>query len=250
MKTVVILGATSAVAIAYMRLLCQSNSQKFVLVGRRQDRLEQVRSDLLARGASVASYCVADELGDPSKIRIIFDQIASKIDAIDEVLLAYGTLGDQLEMQNDLSKVHSIFDVNLVSCAMWCEAFAKFFLRQSHGHLVVIGSVAGDRGRQSNYLYGATKSGLERISEGLAHRFAKEKNIHVTLVKPGFIDTPMTDHIEDKGGALWASPEKIAQIIDRAVKSKRVRVYAPWIWRYILLIVRGLPTFIMHRTKM
>jgi NAD(P)-dependent dehydrogenase (short-subunit alcohol dehydrogenase family) len=113
----------------------------------------------------------------------------------------------------------------------------------------VIGSVAGDRGRQSNYLYGATKGGLERICEGMAHRFAAKKAINVTLVKPGFIDTPMTAHLP-KGGPLWASPEKIADVMTRAVKARRVRVYAPWFWRYILLIVRTLPVPIMHKTRM
>ncbi len=250
MQTLVILGATSAVAIAYARQVAVATKTSFVLVGRNQEHLEEIRTDIVSRGGHESSICIAGDLGQPASVKDLFAQIEEKTDYVDQVLLAYGILGDQKEQQKDIASVQSMFDVNLVSASMWCEAFAAKFEEQTTGHLVVIGSVAGDRGRQSNYIYGATKGALERVAEGMAHRFAPDDDINVTLIKPGFIDTPMTDHIENKGGPLWATPEKIADVMVRAVEKKRVRVYAPWLWRWILLIVRSLPMPIMHKTKM
>lgn len=248
-KTIVILGATSAVAQAYARLRTEQGPVQFILVGRNTQNLAIIRDDLIARGADT-SVDIAGDLGVPDNVPALFDLVKAKADRVDEVVLAYGILGDQDSLQKDMTAVRTLLDVDFVSAAMWAEAFADLFVTQGSGHLVIIGSVAGDRGRQSNYLYGAAKAGLERMAEGMAHRFAGSAAIHVTLVKPGFIDTPMTDHIPGKGGPLWATPDKIAQVMARAVDKKRVRVYAPWFWRGILLIVRSLPVPIMHKTRM
>jgi NAD(P)-dependent dehydrogenase (short-subunit alcohol dehydrogenase family) len=113
--------------------------------------------------------------------------------------------------------------------------------------LVVIGSVAGDRGRASNAVYGAAKAGIGTLVQGLAHRLAGT-GARAVLVKPGFIDTPMTAHLP-KGGPLWAKPEAIAQVIVKAASGAAPVVYAPWFWRFILLIVRLVPAGIFHRTK-
>lgn len=248
-KTLLVLGATSSVAHAYLRLVAaEGRFSRFILVARNHDKLKIVQDDIAARANAKIKAVVAD-LGDPDKIASEFDELLKLSPTIDECLIAYGALGEQDELQSDLKAMRQLLDTNFVSAALWMEALAKQFEAQGLGHLVTIGSVAGDRGRQSNYIYGATKSGLERISEGMAHRFAGQKDIHTTLVKPGFIDTPMTAHIE-KSGPLWATPEQIAKQIDRAVLKKRVRIYTPWFWRFILLIVRTLPIPIFHKTKM
>lgn len=250
-RTYVILGATSAVAIAYARNAAAQEGARFILVGRRQTPLETLLADLVARGADSESTIITGELGAVDAVADLFGNVKDQAGGvIDEVLLAYGVLGEGLSEGLDLSAISQLIEVNFTSAALWCEAFAGLFETQERGQLIVIGSVAGDRGRQSNYLYGATKGALERLCEGLSHRFAPHKEVTATLVKPGFIDTPMTAHIENKGGPLWSSPEKIADIIQRAKTKKRVRVYAPWYWRYILLIVRSLPVPIMHKTKM
>lgn len=249
-KTILILGATSAVAVAFARQACKGNAPQLILAGRNEDRLNEIRMDLVARGASETSSVIVGDLGDPANVAGLYAKIIDDAGVIDDVLLAYGILGDQSAQQADMKTLRSLIDVNLTSAAMWCEAVAATFEAQGHGRLAVIGSVAGDRGRQSNYLYGATKGALERLCEGMAHRFAGNKDITVTIVKPGFIDTPMTDHIEGKGGPLWATPEKVASVIHLAMNKRRVRVYAPWIWRWILLIVRALPVPVMHKTKM
>ena len=248
-RTVLILGATSAVAIAFARRACADGGARMILAGRDQVRMEQILADLKARGADAGSFVLAGDIGDPAAVAGLCDGLESKAGAIDEVLLAYGVLGSQAEQQASAVEIRKLMDVNLVSAAIWCERIAALFERQGHGRLGIIGSVAGDRGRQSNYLYGATKAALERISEGMAHRFAGQKDISVTLVKPGFIDTPMTAHIE-KGGPLWATPDQVAAVTQKAMQKRRVRVYAPWFWRGILLIVRALPVPLMHKTKM
>jgi len=250
-KTLVILGATSAVAIAYARHCIEKDGAiRFILAGRDETKTKTVLADLVGRGADETSSVVIGDLGSPDEVERLAGEILASAPAPDEMLLAYGLLGEQKALQASLPETAKLLETNFVSAAMWAEVFAQCFVEKGAGHIVIIGSVAGDRGRQSNYLYGATKGALERVAEGIAHRFAGSKYINVTLVKPGFIDTPMTDHIEGKGGPLWASPEKIAQVTYKAVRKRRVRVYAPWIWRYILLIVRALPVPVMHRTKM
>ncbi|MEM7328514.1 MAG: SDR family NAD(P)-dependent oxidoreductase [Pseudomonadota bacterium] len=248
-RTLVVLGATSGVAHAYLRLVAEEQRfGRLILVGRNAEKLRLVADDLTARGKSDVET-VTGELGDPEHVEAMFSEVQGRSSRIDECLLAYGVLGDQENLQNNLKDLRALLETNFVSAALWMEAMAGKFEQQSFGHAVIIGSVAGDRGRQSNYLYGATKAGLERICEGMAHRFAASKNIHVTLAKPGFIDTPMTAHIE-KSGPLWATPEQVARRIDHAVKKRRVRIYTPWFWRFILLIVRALPIPVFHKTKM
>ncbi len=248
-RTLVILGAASAVAIAFARQAVEDGGIRVVLAGRSQGRLDEVLADLVARGGDPGSTLLVGDLGNPDAVPRLFAALMAEAGQIDEVLLAYGVLGEQTLQQSDSGALRRLMEVNLVSAAMWCEAVAGVFEQQGHGRLGVLGSVAGDRGRGSNYLYGATKGGLERICEGMAHRFAAWREISVTLIKPGFIDTPMTAHIK-KGGPLWASPEKVAKVARKAMQARRVRVYAPWFWRYILLIVRSLPVPVMHKTKM
>ncbi len=127
-------------------------------------------------------------------------------------------------------------------------AAANHFEQARAGTLVVIGSVAGDRGRQSNYLYGATKAGLAVLVQGLAHRLAP-LGASAVLVKPGFVDTAMTAHIPNKG-ALWSSPEKVAALIRKAADSGRPIAYAPGYWRFIMMVIKSVPAAIFHRTKL
>jgi short-subunit dehydrogenase len=131
---------------------------------------------------------------------------------------------------------------------LWCLAVANQLEFARCGTLVVIGSVAGDRGRQSNYIYGATKAGLGILVEGIAHRLAGSGATAV-LVKPGFVDTAMTAHIEKKG-ALWSSPQKVAAQIRKAAAGSRPVTYVPGYWRLIMSVIRSVPSVIFHRTKL
>lgn len=248
-KTLVVLGATSGIAHAYLRLIATKHPERrIILVARDMDRLDLVRQDIAARRQGDVT-AIAAEIGKPSAITSIMSQIVDAVETIDECLLAYGALGEQTALQKDPATLEALLNTNFVSACLWLEALAAQFESQASGHAVVIGSVAGDRGRQSNYMYGATKAGLERLCEGMAHRFASARDIHVTCIKPGLVDTAMTAHLQPSG-LLWAKPERVASDIYRAVRRKRVRIYTPGFWRLILLIVRTLPVPIFHKTRL
>jgi short-subunit dehydrogenase len=245
-QTILVLGATSAIAIAYCRRLACGGAS-FVLVARRAQRLETIAADLKARGACEAVPIISD-LSDMASCESRFREFCACLGTPDQVLLAYGVLGEQREAEDDPEKIRHIIDVNFTSAALWLQTAAKYLPRDKRRFVVVIGSVAGDRGRRSNYVYGATKAGLAAFTEGLAHRLYGT-GLHVLLVKPGFVDTPMTAHL-NRSGALWAKPEQVAASIDQAVRRSRAVVYAPRFWQAIMTIIRLLPRPIFHRTKL
>jgi NAD(P)-dependent dehydrogenase (short-subunit alcohol dehydrogenase family) len=168
------------------------------------------------------------------------------------VLLAYAVLGDQNRAESTLADAQDILRTDFTSAASWCLVAANELEKQGHGSLVVIGSVAGDRGRASNYVYGAAKGGLSILVQGIAHRLAP-KGARAVVVKPGFVDTPMTAHIGGKG-SLWAKPEAIARIIVGVADPERSApppiVYAPWYWRWIMYVIRFTPSSVFHRTRL
>jgi decaprenylphospho-beta-D-erythro-pentofuranosid-2-ulose 2-reductase len=245
---VVILGALSAVAEETARLYAAEGAA-LVLVGRRSEELDAVAADLKVRGASAVHTSVLD-LGAPTPAAVdkALDEWTKTLGGLDHVILAYGVLGDQRADERDLNKAAAILDVDFRSAALWCLAVANRLEDQKHGSLVVLGSVAGDRGRQSNFLYGATKAGLATLVQGIAHRLAPS-GARAVVLKPGFIDSPMTAHIT-KGGPLWASPKTIAAITRRAADKGGPIQYAPGFWRLILTIIRTVPSPIFHKTKL
>lgn len=245
-KRVIVLGALSAVGEAVCRLYAAEGAS-LLLAGRRQDRLGEVAADLEARGARDVQVAALDlEAASPAQD---FPRLAERLGGVDHVLVAYGTLGDQAEAERDEAAARAILSVNFTSAALWCLAAANVLEAQKSGSLVAIGSVAGDRGRQSNYVYGAAKAGLGVLMQGIAHRLAAA-GAHAVVVKPGFIDTPMTAHIEGRGGPLWAKPDAVARVIRKAANGGAPIVYAPWFWRLILLIIRLAPAPIFHKTKL
>ena len=174
--------------------------------------------------------------------------MAGSIGGMDSLLLFYGTLGDNAAAERDTVEARKILRTNFTSAAEWCLAAADLIEAQSHGSLVVIGSVAGDRGRQSNYIYGAAKGGLALLVQGLAHRLAPRGG-RAVVIKPGFVDTPMTAGIA-KQGPLWAKPAAVAKIIKQAAGKGRPVVYAPGFWRWIMLVIRHVPERMFVRTRL
>ncbi len=245
-KTILVLGATSAIAQAFCRLRAAAGSS-FVLVARNAERLEALRSDLEARGGARA-VAIASDLADMDGCEGRLTQFLAAIGPPDEVLLAYGILGDQAQAQESAEETRRLIDVNFTSAALWLQLCAKHLGREKPCALIVIGSVAGDRGRQSNYVYGAAKAGLDAFAEGMAHR-AHGTPLKVLTVKPGFIDSPMTAHL-DRSGPLWAKPEAVAKAIDAALSKGRRVVYAPWFWWPIMTAVRFAPRVLFYRTKL
>lgn len=245
MKRIVVLGALSEIAEATCRLHAEEGA-RLLLAGRDADRLQSVADDLRVRGADQVTTEALDLVhADPESCLARWD---AALGGIDEVLLAYGVLGEQRNLEKDLAAAAELIDVNFRSAALWCLAATNLFEQRKAGTLAVIGSVAGDRGRQSNALYGATKGGLGILVQGLAHRLAKS-GAKAVLVKPGFVDTAMTAHIPSKG-ALWSSPDKVARLIRQAVKGKAPVVYAPGYWRLIMSVIRNVPPQIFHRTSL
>jgi NAD(P)-dependent dehydrogenase (short-subunit alcohol dehydrogenase family) len=205
-----------------------------------------VAEDLRIRGAGKVATEALDLASANSEALIA--KWSKELDGIDIVLLAYGVLGEQKGLEHDLDAAASLFDTNFRSAALWSMAAANYFEAARSGSLIVIGSVAGDRGRQSNYLYGATKGGLGILVQGIAHRLAKS-GARAVLIKPGFVDTAMTAHIPNKG-ALWASPQKVAKLIHKSAPGRKPIVYAPGYWRLIMTIIASVPSVIFHKTKL
>jgi decaprenylphospho-beta-D-erythro-pentofuranosid-2-ulose 2-reductase len=247
-KRVIVLGALSAIGEATARRFAAEGA-RLVLAGRNGERLRQVANDLAARGAADARVWPIDLVACADVAGELAAMAASLDGPVDAVLLFFGVLGDQALAERDPAEASRIIDTNFTAAAAWCLATAALLERQNAGVLVAVTSVAGDRGRRSNYVYGASKAGLSVLVEGIAHRLAGT-GAHAVVVKPGFVDTPMTAHLR-RGGPLWARPEAIARSIKSAVERPgRPVIYTPWFWRFIMLVVRNVPAFIFHKTRL
>lgn len=244
-ERVIVFGATSAIAQAVARTLATRGAHLH-LVGRDATKLEAVRSDLLARGAAAATVAVAD-LDDPALHASLVEGAWAALGEPDAALLAQGMLPDQAACEADPALAHAATVANFLAPASLLAELANRFQAQGHGTLVAIGSVAGDRGRKTNYVYGAAKGGLATFLQGLRGRLHAH-GVQVLTVKPGFVDTPMTAHLP-KGGPLWASAERVGDGIVRAMERGASEVYVPGFWRLILLVLRHLPEAIFIRLK-
>lgn len=245
-RIVLVLGATSAIATAYCRLRAESGAS-LVLVARNAAHLDAIADDLRARGV-VRVVAIISDLAEMTNCQERLAGFCQVVGMPDEILIAYGQLDNRESGEMEVDEVRQLIDVNFTSAALWLQAAAKLLSGNTSRTLIVIGSVAGDRGRRSNYVYGAAKAAIDTFAEGLAHRL-HGSNLHVLTVKPGFVDTPMTAHL-DRSGLLWAQPEQIAASIDKAVRRRRRELYAPWFWRPIMLIIRAVPRRIFYRTKL
>jgi short-subunit dehydrogenase len=244
-RRIAILGAASAIAEATARIWA-ARGARLVLVGRNTERLGAIAADLKARGALQADIVVADcAVVDPT---LELTRILGNLGGLDIVVLAYGVLGDQTQLERDAAATADILRTNFTSAAAWCQAAALVLERQRAGALLVIGSVAGDRGRRSNYVYGASKAGLAVLVQGIAHRLARS-GARAVLIKPGFVDTPMAAGVARKG-SLWASAETVARAIVVSADRGGPVVYVPGFWRAIMFVVRNVPSAIFHRTSL
>ncbi len=243
---VLILGALSAIAIATARIYAKEGAA-LMLVARNSARLDALAADLRARGAASAETAAMDLEAEAMNAPAHMADWKRRLGGLDHVHLVYGYLGTQEQATASAAELARITASNYASAVQWCEAAANIFREQKSGSLVAVSSVAGDRGRQSNYAYGAAKGGLALYVQGLAHSLAPI-GARAVAVKPGFVDTPMTDGLK-KGGPLWASPEQVGRIMRRAADRGGPIQYAPGKWRLIMMIIRSVPSFIFHKTK-
>ena len=247
-KRIVIVGATSSIATHCARLWAQGHLIDLTLIGRDRERLERLQTDLYARALTDSTIqIVITDLMDADAIQSTTDRIAEEGN-IDVALIAHGSLGDQTECQRDLKKNKYELEVNAISPVLYAEAFAKHMGRLNHGTLAVIGSVAGDRGRRSNYIYGAAKGMVTRYVQGLQHRFAgiTGNRVKVVLIKPGPTDTPMTAQFKAKGMKL-ASVEEVSAGIVAGIAGGKSVVYVPGKWRLIMTIIQHIPAFVFNK---
>jgi decaprenylphospho-beta-D-erythro-pentofuranosid-2-ulose 2-reductase len=244
-RRVLVLGATSAIAQAYARRRAAEGAA-FMLAGRRADRLAAIGDDLKVRGAA-STEVVEIDLALLDTVEASARDLRTRFGEPDEILIAYGVMPAQAEAEANPALARAMLDANLTSVVVWTLALLHARPPEAPLTLIGIGSVAGDRGRASNFIYGATKGGFERFFEGLAHKYAGSA-VHVLVVKPGPVDTPMTAGMP-KGGFLWSTPEQVADDMHRAVRKGRRSLYTPWFWGLIMLIIRCLPWFVFRRMK-
>jgi short-subunit dehydrogenase len=245
LKNIVIIGATSAVAQATARQLVAPHA-RFVLVGRNPDKLRHVQKDLRARGAAQATVLIHDVVAYEKNKRLI-PRILQEMGTIDLVLMAHGSLGDQRQCAQHFEEAHEELAVNLLSPISLLIPFAGYFAEKKCGTIVVISSVAGDRGRQSNYTYGCAKGGLSLYLQGLRNRLHPH-GVRVLTLKLGYVDSPMTAHLPSS--PLMVSPERAACGLMRALKGRRDVAYIPWFWQGIMLVIVSIPERLFKRLKL
>lgn len=243
-KNIVIVGATSAIAEHCARLWVFGHAVELTLIGRDATRLERVAADLKVRSPQSSIHVLTADFLDPAAIQATVDEVCSR-GAVDVVLIAHGSLPEQSACQHDLGACREALEVNGVSPVLYAEAFARHLARRDYGTLALIGSVAGDRGRKSNYVYGAAKGLVTRYAQGLQHRFA-DSGVKVVLIKPGPTDTPMTAHLKGEGAKL-APVETVAEKIVDAIERGQPLVYVPGKWALIMWVIRHLPSFVFNK---
>lgn len=245
-QRIVIIGASSAIAEHCARLWARQGAASFYLMARDTDRLSDIKADLQVRQPDAVIETASGHFTDPQQIS---EQVKSILAAgiPDIVLIAHGSLPDQQECQSDLQANRDALQINAVSPALFAEAFAGPMIAADKGRLAILGSVAGDRGRRSNYVYGSAKGLLERYMQGLQHR-AAGSGACFCLIKPGPTDTPMTAHLRQQGASL-AAPDAVAARIVSGIDRGKAVIYAPARWALIMLIIRHLPRFVFNRLK-
>jgi len=245
MRRILIIGATSAIAEATARHFARDGDRLF-LVGRNSERLSAVASDLKMRGATQVESEVVD-VNDTDCHEALLDQVYSTLGGLDTVLIAHGTLPDQKACEASFSLTLQELQTNSLSTISLLTHIANRFETQKNGSIAVITSVAGDRGRQSNYVYGTAKAAVNTFLQGLRNRLYLS-GVHVLTIKPGFVDTPMTANFSK--GLLWASPDTVGGGIYRSLLAGRNVVYLPWFWRGTMIMIRLIPERFFKRFKL
>lgn len=247
MKTTLIIGATSAMAEHTARRLA-ADGEHLLLAARNTDALAPVAEDLRVRGASKVETLPGFDAASPQGMQALLDALQSLTEPLDRILIAHGHLPDQQACETEPETAARDVEINFTSTVRLCTVLAGLLSEQGHGTLAVISSVAGLRGRQSNYLYGAAKGGLNVFLQGLRNRLHAD-GVRVLTLLPGFVDSPMTAEMDK--GPLFVSAETAGRLIHRALTgSRRDVVYVPFFWRYILWIIRAIPESVFKRLSL
>ena len=236
------IGATSAIAHEAGKCFAADGAELF-LIGRNAEKLAAVAQDLKVRGAARVETALAD-LAHLDPHPELINRAVQTLGGLDAALIAHGSLPDQESCEKNWDEVLSEFRLNGTSVISLISLLANFFERQQHGCIAVISSVAGDRGRRSNYIYGSAKGAVSLFLEGVRGRL-HEAGVSVVTIKPGFVDTPMT--ASKSKNFMFASSQTVGRGVYRAMVRGKDVVYLPWFWRWIMLMVRAIPEPIFKR---
>lgn len=242
MQRIMIIGATSAIAEATARRYA-ARGAAIHLIGRQAQRLETIAADLGTRGAKTSIGIL--DVNDLGAHEAALDAAWAALEGVDVALIAHGTLPNQADCDASIALSMQEFGTNGTSTIALSAAIAQRL--ESGATLAVVSSVAGDRGRASNYLYGSAKAAVTAYLSGLGQRL-RPTGVSVLTIKPGFVDTPMTASF--KKGALWAKPDGVARGIVHAVDRRRAVAYVPGFWWGIMLVIKSIPEFLFRRIKL
>lgn len=240
---VVILGATRGMGQELARLMAVRGDRVFLL-GRDAAGLEECARDLEARAGKPIAGSSLCNLDDPATFVPALDAAAAALGELDTVVVTAARMSDQAEMENDSKLAREMLTANFVNTILFCEETRRRLLASGGGTLCVFSSVAGDRGRKPIILYGASKSGLSFYLEGLDHKF-REQGLVTVCVKPGFVKTGMTAGL--KPPPFAGEPGPVAERVLKAIDRGTPLVYAPPIWRCVMLVIKFLPRFVMRK---
>lgn len=244
MKKVLVLGGYSGIAQAVLDILAQEDTTLY-LVGRSEEKLNIVKDHLQSIGNPLV-FTKSVDLNSLETHKSLLEEAIHQMKGLDTLFVCYGILPNQKELEQDPSKVVENYFTNAISTIHFVSLASNYFEEKKNGTIAVVTSVAGDRGRKTNYYYGSAKSCLDTFLEGLRHRLFKT-NVKVITIKPGVVDTAMTQNIDKK--ILVAKPEKVARDIVNAINNSKEVVYTPWYWRYIMAFIKALPRNIFYRTE-
>jgi decaprenylphospho-beta-D-erythro-pentofuranosid-2-ulose 2-reductase len=244
-RKILVLGATSGIAEATCRIWAEQGAQLF-LVARNAEKLAAVAADLRTRGASYVDTAVAD-LDDTDKHPALLSHAVNSLTGLDVAYLAYGILGDQARAEQDFNTAAQIIYTNYMAPVSLLTWLANFCVQRHAGTLAVISSVAGDRGRKSNYLYGSSKAGLSAFLGGLRNRVDRE-GVTVLCIKPGPVKTAMTSGMPNS--ERFADVNSVAQSIVKAIDKRRDVLYVPFQWQPIMFILRNIPERIFKKLNL
>ena len=235
-RKILVLGATSGIAEATCRIWAAQGARLF-LVARNAEKLAAVAADLRTRGASFVDTAVAD-LDETEKHSALLAHAVNSLTGLDVAYLAHGILGDQAKAEQDFNTAAQIVYTNFMAPVSLLTWLANFCVQRHAGTLAVISSVAGDRGRKSNYLYGSSKAGLSAFLDGLRNRIDRE-GVTVLTIKPGPVKTSMTSGM--KGSEKFADVDKVAQSIVKGIANRNDVMYVQFQWQPIMFIIRHIP---------
>jgi decaprenylphospho-beta-D-erythro-pentofuranosid-2-ulose 2-reductase len=239
-QTIVLLGGTSEIGRAIVDGLLSPATRRVVLACRRPDDAHPEHCDASGRSVEVEHFDAAETAAHEAFVR----RVVSQIGDVDIVIVAFGVLGSQAEFDDDPQAATEAVHVNYTASVSVTLAFAAQMRRQGHGHIVVLSSVAGERGRASNFVYGSSKAGLDAFAQGLGDSLA-DSGVKVTVVRPGFVHSKMTRGM--KSAPFAVTPRQVAEVAVSGIRAGKSTVWAPPILRYVFIVLRHLPRPIFRR---